>query len=243
MVDLASPEDPTEHIETVESQEPQQPKGQAPMVASVTTANLLRHPDAHPVALDYLMIRKYGLDWFEWEPETFEIILPRDFKGGVSDLNLSKIQAVKAMHMVDDYWLRWEVFNWITAPLNSVFPNFEVMQVPTVAQCMVSVDIANRVRTDVAWSDEVKAFLGVVHQHDDIFVPQEPLEFVKIDTAGLPLNVEEIALKWIDVRSSGKAPAGNNITDEQLRRMLLVHGYLVESRDRLHQQMSLLPNV
>jgi hypothetical protein len=235
-------DDPTTVIEDVPHPEEEGTEGRPTSLATITPKNLLRNQDAHPVVLDMVLIKKYGTDWLEWEPETFDIVLRKDF-GETSDLNIVKIQAMKTLHLVDTFWQRWEVFNWLTACLNSVFPDFELLQVPTVAQCMVAVDIANRVRMDVPWSDEVKEFLAVVHRHDGIFVPQAPLDFVKVSTEGLPMNAEEIAKQWPEVRASGKPPSDDTVAGEQLRRMLIAHGYLEESRARLNQQLPVVPHV
>jgi hypothetical protein len=209
----------------------------------VTVKNFLQHPDTHPVVLDLVLIKKYGTDWLTWAPETFYVVLPRDFTTTVSDLNITKLQAMKTMHLVDTFWQQWEVFNWLCAAVNATFPDFELMQVPTVAQCMVAVDIASRVRADVPWTREVQDFISVVHRHDGILVPQAPLEFVKVDTTGMPIDVEEISSKWPEVRASGKAPEDDTVTGEQLRRMLVAHGFLEESRTRLQQQLPLVPHV
>jgi hypothetical protein len=236
-------EDPTTVVEGADKEQKPATLDASAGPARVSAKNLLRHPDAHPIVLDLLLIKKYGAEWLSWEPETFGLVLPRDFQADVSELNLTKIQALKTLHLVDDYWLRWEVFTWLTMALNGVFPDFDLLQVPTAAQCMVSVDIANRIRTDASWSEEVKLFLGVVHHHDGVFAPQEPLEFVKVPTEGYPIDVGEILKRWPEVRSSGRAPGDDTVTAEQLRRMLTLHGYLEESRARLQHQMHLLPSV
>lgn len=206
-----------------------------------TTQNIWRHPDAHPVVLDYLLLQKYGVDWMNWEPETLETRVPQDFDTQtLSDLNLSKIQACKTLHFVDTFWERWEVFTWCAMPFNGAFPDFNVMQVPTVAQCAVAVDIARRLRTDVDYSLEVKTYLGVVHQHDGLLIPTEPLDFVKVDTNEVRMDVADIRHRWPKVMSSGSAPKEDTVEDEQLRRMLLVHHFLEESRTRLRQQLRLV---
>lgn len=237
------PEDPTVVIEGADKDTEAPTQGAAALASRVTAKNFLRHPDAHPVALDFLLIKRYGVEWLDWEPETFGLVLPRDFQTDVSDLNLTKMQALKTLHLVDDFWLRWEIFAWLTMALNSVFPDFDLMQIPTVAQCMVSVDIANRIRIDASWSEEVKTYLGVIHHHDGVFVSQEPLEFVKVSTEGYPISAEEISKRWPEVRSSGRSPSDDTVTAEQLRRMLTLHGYLEESRARLQHQLPLLPTV
>lgn len=203
--------------------------------------NLFQHPDSHPYVLDLALLQKYGPEWMEWETDTLRLRIPHDFPTDtVSDLNIEKIQAVKTLHYVDTYWLDWEVFLPCTMALNGLFPDFETMHVPTVAQCAVSVDIANRIRSDVPWSDEVKLYLSSVHRFDGILCPFEPLEFVEIDTEGLPIDCAEIARLWPDVRRTGKPPAEESVTAEQLRRMLVVQDALKESRADLQAQLPLL---
>jgi len=210
----------------------------------VTASNFFRHPDSHPILLDLALIHKYGIEWMDWEQEVLEVRIPEDFDTPtVSDLNISKIQAVRTLHMVDTFWQHWEIFLWCCMSLNGIFPDFEVMQVPSVGQCMIAADIAGRIRSDIAWSDEVKQYLGIVHRHDGIFCPIPPLDFVTLDTEGFPLDCEEIKEQWPQVRDSRRAPSEESVTAEQLRRMLEVYEYLFESQTELSIQLPLLKNV
>lgn len=210
---------------------------------SLTYINLFQHPDAHPIVLDLALLRQYGPEWFEWEPETLEIQIPQDFKtSSVSDLNMNKIQAVKTLHYVDTYWRQWEIFNWCTQPFNSMYPDFEVLQVPTVAQCLVSVDIANRIRADVKWSEEVKGFIESVYKMDGMFCPIPPVDFVHVESEGLLVDCEEVQTRWPAVKRTGRAPTKETITDEQLRRTLNANQYLEESRNLLITQLPLVLN-
>lgn len=204
--------------------------------AKVTQQNLWRHPDAHPIALDAAMVRRYGAEWLGWEAETLRVLIPEDFKTpSVSELNIAKLQACKTLHLVDDFWARWEVFSACLMPFNSEFPDFRTMPVPTVAQCLVAVDIAGRIREE-AWSDEMKAYFRTVYAHDGIFLPLPPIDFVTLE---VPEEVDHAALekRWPDVRATGRAPKGETVLDEQLRRLLAANGYLEESRARLQQQL------
>lgn len=233
----------TEVIETV-GPAPEKPSPSAPiLVSGVTPKNILHHPDAHPIALDLLMLKRYGIEWLEWDAETVEMRVPVDFKTTLSEVNAHKINAVKSLHLVDSFWQQWEVFVWCTMSFNGLIPNFEVMQVPSVAQCLVSIDVANRVRTDTPFSDEIKRFLEAVYRHDGIFCPQPPADFVHLDTTNLLVDCEEVSKLWPDVKASGKAPSEESITAEQLRRLLIVNGYLEESRDHLRQQIKVVQNV
>lgn len=209
---------------------------------AVTKSNFLRHPETHPIILDMWMTKRFGAEWLDWEPETIEIQTENACKCDLSHLNLSKLQALKAMHLVDSYWQQWEVFMWCTMPLNDIPPDFEIMQVPTVAQCMVSVDIADQVRDDVEWSEELRRYLEVVHRHDGIMVPQAPLDFVHVDTDGYPLDAGSIQARWPKVRDSETPPGDSTADDCQLSLMLEAYQHLLEHRGRLQQQLKAVLN-
>lgn len=210
----------------------------------VTASNLFQHPDAHPIMLDLVLLRKYGPEWMEWEPETLAWRIMQDFRTqDISDLNMHKVQAIKTLHFTDRFWEAWEVFVWCCMALNGVPPDFRVMQVPTVAQSMVAVDIANRVRQDVKFSAELNDFLEQVQMFDGILCTIEPLEWVTMDDVeDYPVDCKKVMELWPEVRKSGK-PTGDEVTAEQLRRMLEVREYLEENRAELRAQLPLVVHV
>ena len=242
-------EEPTSVVETTQGDEHENPTVPGAVVditktSNVSVANVFRSPDAHPLALDLLLLQKYNSDWLGWELETLVHRIQEDFKTpSIADINVEKLQACKALHLVDDFWLKWEVFLHCCAPFNGAFADFQRMQAPNVAECMVAVDTANRIRDDVQWSDEVKTFLAAVHRHDGILCPQPPLDFVKVDVEGLPIDCEDVRRRWPLVRASGRAPDGESVEDEQLRRLLGSWAYLESARTRLRQQLELLKHV
>jgi hypothetical protein len=233
----ANEEDPTEIVETVEPHQEIEKKAAEPRAA--TPINLFQHPDAHPIALDLALLRRYGPLWLTWEPETLELRVPVDFHTqSLSSLNLDKLMAVKTLHLGDEFWKRWEIFSACTNPLNDVFAEFEVMQVPTYAEVIVAADIARQIRTDVTWSEELETYIRTVMEHDGVLVGIEPLEKIRPFTSGLNSGLIEEA--WPAVRQTGCAPAGDTAEDEQLRRMLTVEQYLEQNRQRLREQLPLV---
>ncbi len=241
-------EEPTVVIETTEGDEDVDPAIKAELgkakVSSVSVVNIFRNPDAHPLTLDLVLLRKYGPEWMAWELETLQHRLQQDFRApSIADVNIEKLQACKTLHMVDDFWLRWEVFNPCCAALNGHFADFRSLQVPEVAECMVAVDIANRIRDDLTWSEEIRVFLSAVHRHGGVLCPQAPLDFISVDTEGLPVDCKEVTERWPGVRGTGKAPSGDSVEDEQLRRLLASWAYLEITRQRLKSQLSILQHV
>lgn len=232
--------EPTEVLEVVGDDDSVPVETRVVDVTTVTRSNLWHHPDAHPVAIDLILFRSYGPQFLEWETDMLRRVVAEDFRSSLSELNLAKIQAVKALHLVDTYWDDWEVFLWCSMALNGVFPNFAVMQAPTAAQCLVSVDIANHLRDDMPWSDEVKAFVEVSFRHDGVFRPVAPVNFITIQCEADLANFKDIDARWPKVRDTRTVPRGETIEDEQLRRMLTAHTYLEESRARLRHQLNLV---
>lgn len=225
-------------IETVPPEEKSEQK-----LAKVTSINLFQQPEAHPVVLDLALLKQYGPEWMYWEPETLVWRIPQDFRtSGVSELNLDKIQAVKTLHFNDNFWLQWEVFNWCLHPFNNLYPNFEVMQVPSTAQVMVAVNVSSAIRADVEWSQEVKDFMTAACRYDGIFYPPAPLEFLNVGTQNGLVDGDAISKRWPEVRSTGIMPTQDTIVDEQLRRMLEAHNFLEASRTRLQDQLPLVMN-
>lgn len=236
---VSTPDDePTEELETDEEQV-QPNEVPAPLIVTrVTSKTLFSHPDSHPVVLDLALLYKYGAEWLEWEPETLRYYTSDDL-GPMSDLNFSKVMACKTLHMIDAFWQRWEVFVWCTMPFNSVFPDFNVMQVPTVAQCAVAVDIATRIREE-PWSEEMKEYLTQVFLHDGVLVSLPPLDFVKVPHEEYEVDVDEVRKRWPSVRATSTSPAGDTMVDEQLRYQFGINQFLEESRTRLRAQLPLV---
>jgi hypothetical protein len=236
---LPKSDDPTEIVETVEPESAEH-KTAAPIRAP-TPINLFQHPDAHPIALDLALLRRYGPQWLIWEPETLEIRVPVDFKTqSLGALNLDKLMAVKTLHIVDGFWRNWEIFSACVQPLNGMFADFSVVQAPAYAEILVAFDTASKIRNDIQLSNEVQDYIRNVMLHDGVLRAVDPLEGIQPDVAGYPVDIHVIDGAWSAVRQTDRAPAGDSVEDEQLRRMLDAHRYLEQNRRRLRDQLPLV---
>lgn len=231
-----------EDIDVVDDviEEPVETKVAQDNSSDVTAKNIYRHPAAHPVVLDLCMTKRFGTDWLMWESETIERVLAE--QGGISHVNLSKLQACRTLHLVDTFWGQWEVFLPCCMSFNGIPPDFVQMQVPSVLQCMIAVDTANRIRDGVQWSNEVKLFIESVFRHDSFAVPLEPLNFITVETYGHFLDVQDICKRWPACYLAHKAPEGDTAEDEQLRRMLDAYEQLDDVRSALRRQLKAVLN-
>jgi len=206
-----------------------------------TTINLFQHPDAHPFVLDLALLKKYGPEWMQWEPEVLELRILSDFRtNSLSDLNADKLMAIASVHLRDEFWKEWQVFTPIALALAGYAPDFQVMQGITVPQALIAVDIVNRLRADVPWSLEMKTYLSVVHLHDGMFCPIPPLDFVEVDHEDYGVDCADIMSRWDTVRASKEPPPATSVENEQLRRMLAAWTLLEENRKQLQDQLPLL---
>jgi hypothetical protein len=230
-------------IETVEYEDDRVRTDVSPAVPMPTTINLFQHPDAHPFVLDLALLRKYGPEWMQWEPETLEGRIRIDFRSTLSQLNLDKLHAVANLHLVDTFWDHWTVFSPCAQALTMVPPDFRVMQALTVPQLLIAVDTAEKIRSGMEYSLEVRTYMELCYLYDGMACPIAPLDdLLDIDASEYEIDCESINERWDDVRSSGKAPKGGTVEDEQLRRMLEAHQLLEENRQLLQDQLPLLYN-
>lgn len=228
----------TEVEESTEYEDDRSRTDVEPAPKRITPLNLFQHPDAHPFVLDLALLRQYGPEWLQWETETLEDIVARDFKvKTISHANMEKLQGVRTIHLQDTFWTDWHIFLPVALTLNGVPADFEMMQHITIPQAMIAVDIAKHIRDDVRWSQELELFLSTLHLHEGFFVPQEPLEWVKVDHSDYDVDVEDIQRRWLSVRASGEAPPPTSVENEQLRRMLGARKLLQEDRQRLAEQL------
>lgn len=235
---LPHEDDATEVMETVD---PEVVDKITTNVRSITPINLFQHPNAHPIALDLALLRRYGPEWLTWEAETLELRIPVDFKtSSLAALNTHKIMAVKAMHLNDSFWKKWEVFSACVQPLNNLFPDFEIMQAPDYGDLVVAADIAGHIQRDIPWSVEVTEYIKVVMRHDGTLVGVEPLQDIEPDMTDYVIDTGAIKAAWPTVRQTDRPLEGATVEAEQLSRMLAVHRYVELRRQQLRDQLPLV---
>ena len=235
--------DPTivpEDVDSESAHDVAHPETSLPDVrSSVTKTNFWTNREAHPVVMNIILQQKYELEWMIWEPETIALHIKEDFNSTLSDVNMSKIMALRSLQLVDSFWERWEVFNICTSGLNGLAVT-EVVSVPTVLQCMIAVDMAQRIRSDLEYTKEIERWLSAVHRMDQICVPLPPLEFVQVDTTGYPVDIQYIKAQWPIVRRTRRIPSEITVENNQLLRMLELHLGLLESQEELQHQLRLI---
>jgi hypothetical protein len=148
----------------------------------LTLRNLFTHHDAHPIVLDFALIKAFQFDWLIWEPETIWASILDMFKSNVSEHNRAKIMAVQTMHVSHAPWMMWQVFEKVVQALNNNVPRFDVMQAPSLEQLYAAVDIMDTLRRE-EFSTEVKQYMAAAVLHDDVFYVPSPLDFIQVEVS------------------------------------------------------------
>jgi hypothetical protein len=155
-------------------------KAPPPVLASEEPiVRFFSYHDAHPVAITLVLIEKFGVDWFEWEPETLKGEILLTFKAtSISEHNWQKIQAVRTLTNTVGFWKEWHIFEKLIQALNNNIPRFDIAQRCTLSQLMAGVDIANQIRNE-EYGDEIHRYIAACALDEGITYLPIPLDFAQ----------------------------------------------------------------
>lgn len=219
----------------------EQEKSAAVTLSPVSQNNIFSHYEAHPVAIDVVMLSKYGPDWFSWEPETLWTLISQDFSTSISELNKNKIMAVKTLHVVSSFWEQWEVFVPVATAFTGLVPRFDVFQLPSLPMIWATVEMADEVRKH-EYGEEVGRFIATVARHDSVWYLPPPLDFAQT-YVNQPhheyLNPDPVKARYEQALRADLRFEENPI-DTQVQHLLQGRGYSAFKRSQMVSQMRVL---
>lgn len=147
-----------------------------PALKPLTSRSVFSHPEAHPVALDLVLLKNFELEWLQWLPDTLFSEIETMFGTSIAEVNRLKILAAQTLHVIDAYWEQWEIFEKVLWSLNGQVPRVDVIQPPDLSILMSGVDMANGVRQET-YGEEVARYCAAIFLHENVFYAPEPLSF------------------------------------------------------------------
>jgi hypothetical protein len=170
-------EDDTAHPVLDIEQEPSVPESVEP--TQFNSNNIFNYIDTHPILLDVILFRKYGITWLGWEPETIWSEIMDDFRQkSISIHTRNKIQAIRTCHVISTPWEAWETFTVVCQAFNNNVPNFRVFQRPTIAQIMNTVFIMSKIAAH-KFTDEVANFIAICFLDEGVYYLPPPVNFAQ----------------------------------------------------------------
>lgn len=155
---------------------PTAPAPEPPAPKSLTSKSVFSHPEAHPAALDLVLLRHFNLEWLQWLPDTLFFEIEKTFSTSIAEVNKLKILAAQTLHVTDVFWENWEIFEKVIWSLNGQVPRVDVLQPPDLSILMAGVDMANDI-TRHDFGEEVARYCAAVFLHENVFYAPEPLSF------------------------------------------------------------------
>lgn len=133
-------------------------------------------PTSHALDLGRACLSLFGSDFLEWEPKTVYESIAEAGYGNIPEANAVKINAFRVCFNTIMPWTDWEVFEKVGHGLIGATPNFEVREPLTVAECMNTVRLLNRIRI-VDYAYDVRAYIVSCAQNEEIEYLPGDLEF------------------------------------------------------------------
>ena len=131
--------------------------------------------DGHALALGSACDKLFGPEWLEWEQRTTRDELK--FSGFVvSDLSAQKLAAYKVAKTTIGPWAEFSIFENVGMVFNNRFPNMDIQQPLSVAECAVTVDCLRMCRL-VTFTEQVKKYIAACAAHAEIMYLPDPLTF------------------------------------------------------------------
>lgn len=149
-----------------------------PAPKPIVPKNLFSSVEAHPVVLDFALLKVFHTEWFAWLPETLFAEIEAEFKTSVAEANKTKVLATQTLHVTDAFWTQWEIFEKTVAALNGVVPRLEFIQPPEVFQLLTAVDAVGWIRKE-EFSEEVGRYAAACFLHDNILYAPPPCAFAQ----------------------------------------------------------------
>lgn len=149
--------------------QPQAPK-------SLTSRSVFSHPEAHPLALDLVLLKHFELEWLTWLPDTLFFEIEQTFTTSIAEVNKLKILAAQTLHVTDAAWEEWEIFEKTVWALNGMVPRTDTIQPPDLPLLFAGVEIQNSIRVETH-GEEVARYCAAVFLHENVHYAPEPLSF------------------------------------------------------------------
>jgi hypothetical protein len=129
---------------------------------------VLADEEVPALVLAAVVLRKYGPEALEWQPELLRDELEQDYGVKVSGLQSDKLQAVFTLLLTDLYEGQWEVFETVGHLLNGqpdTFEDFSPLDAEGLAAALAHRRLVVGDDPDrTPFSPEVRAYAGLVFQ-------------------------------------------------------------------------------
>jgi hypothetical protein len=162
---------------------------------SWTPSTFLESGPAHPVPVDVLLLRWFGRQYYDWEPETLRREIHLEFHATPPAYNMDCIQAVRTIHIDDRFSKDYFLFEKIVMALNNIPVDFRMGQLPEMGQIMSAQDDIRIIRP-VDYSEEVLLYIKGVEKESG-YADEGDREYCKLRKELMKTQLKDV-LAFLD---------------------------------------------
>ena len=127
--------------------------------------DVFKDEKAPAYALLVVVLRKYGMDSLEWEPEFLRQEIDNDYDIKLSDLQQDKLQAAINVFTSDHFEEDWRVFEVIGHLMNNQpidFDDLSPLEPEEIAVTLAEIGLIRDGDEKITYHDEVRAYVGLI---------------------------------------------------------------------------------
>lgn len=190
-------------------------------------------PDIRPTVLAELISDKYDMEWLGWEPETLWQTIKQDFHTDVHTINKDKINSIKTLLMVDDFWLEWHIFENIVKAFNNQSPSFYFMEGCTPGEMSWAIEESTKIRVE-KFNDEVMLYVRANCLNYGLIAIPPQLSAVRADFDDIYLKglQAESMNAWTEIKDSDDFTVDEDAIGVQLARLNSIRHYIQSMEDK-----------
>lgn len=154
----------------------------------------LESEDTFATVLVALAIDNYGMEVFEWEPETLRLEFQADFGARIPKINNDKIWAFITSITTNQFYRSWEFFSETCDVLNGSeadFNNFNPLTPEDLVWGVSEIalnDTYEKELENMSFSEEIKNFVGIILDENGIWEPPSVLKFAVLPSGAHSLE-------------------------------------------------------
>ena len=116
----------------------------------------LENPETFATLLHTICLRKYGEDWYMWDPSTVYLELKSDFFADVPSENMDKLSATQVLISSDAFFKDLPSFFAVCSTFSDGSPMFDIFSPPSLPEIAWSVAEASLNREFMPFSRGIK---------------------------------------------------------------------------------------
>ena len=167
----------------------------------VSSQAVFSNSELYPLLYHLILLKKYGSEYYNWDPETVRLQIKDDFNISISDIISNKIQAVSTLLVTDQFYIYWEAFESITKALITGYPQFvhvtplypEEICWGLISACLNDSDY-NSIK-ELPLSPEVIGYITVTLEMQGIYNPPKCIKDMPFDKNTIPKDTQDLKSK------------------------------------------------